>query len=233
LFGIGTHNNAKPLLEQLNGIGTLFIQNIHYLDLETQEYLAEFIRYGMYRIFKSDQKVASNVRIICSTNQNLQALAHDGSFSPVLFGELKKTILSLPSLLTLTEDEINILADGFIEQAVKSHDLKNMLELSDKEKLKLAYKRPVSLQELKDKIQQLLVTKSKKNQIFNETQFDPAYQLSDPQLIEAARLGKQALRDRKLMTMLWEKFKSQTKIATFLGVNRSSVNRRCKDFNLE
>ena len=27
--------------------------------------------------------------------------------------------------------------------------------------------------------------------------------------------------------------KNQNRIATFLGVNRSSVNRRCKDYNLE
>ena len=29
------------------------------------------------------------------------------------------------------------------------------------------------------------------------------------------------------MTCLWNKFKNQNKIATLLGVNRSSVNRRC------
>lgn len=236
LFGInplfGVPQESKPLLEQLNGIGTIYIQNIHFLDLETQEYLAEFLRYGLYRIFKSDQKITSNVRIICSTNQNLQTLVQEGSFSKQLFNELKKSTLSMPSLLTLAEEELNALANGFIEQALKTHDLKNLLELTDKEKIKLAHQRPVSLQELKDKVQQLLINKSKKNQIYDETQFDPAYQLSDPQLIEAARLGKHALRDPRLMAMLWDKFKSQAKIATFLGVNRSSVNRRCKDFKL-
>lgn len=231
LFGITTP--IKPILEQLNNTGTLFIQNVHFLDLETQDYLADFLRYGLYRTFKSDQRIASNARIICSTNQNLQTLVHEGAFSKQLFDELKKGALSMPSLLTLSEEELNTLADGFIEQALTTHDMKNMLELTDKEKLKLAYKRPVSLQELKNMIQLLLVSKSKKNQVFNDTQFDPAYQLSDPQLIEAARFGKHALRDQRLMVMLWDKFKSQTKIATFLGVNRSSVNRRCKEFNLE
>ena len=81
--------------------------------------------------------------------------------------------------------------------------------------------------------QQLLVLKSKKNDISHDTQFDPAYQVSDPELIEAARLGKHALKDRKTMINLWHKFKSQNKIATFLGVNRSSVNRRCKEYNLQ
>lgn len=236
LFGInplfGMPQSSKPLLDQLHETGTLFIENVHFLDMETQEYLAEFLRYGMYRIFKSDQKVASNVRVICSTNQNLHTLTQEGSFSKSLLNELKQSTVTMPSLLTLSEDELSTLAEGFIEQAVKTQDLKNMLELTDKEKSRLAHHRPVSLQELKDKIQQLLVNKSVKNNIFSETQFDPAYHLSDPQLIEAARLGKHALRDPRLMAMLWDKFKSQAKIATFLGVNRSSVNRRFKDFKL-
>lgn len=225
---------TKSLLEQLDGNGTLFIQNIHVLDLESQEHLAEFIRYGLFKPYKTDQKKAANVRIICSTNQNLQTRVHEGSFSKALFNELKATSVSMPSLLTLPPEELSMLADGFTEQALKTtSDLKNLLELSEKEKNKLAHIRPVSLHELKRKIQHLMTKKSKDNQIFNETQFNPAYQLTDPQLIEAARMGKHALRDPRVMAMLWNKFKSQSKIAQFLQVNRSSVNRRIKEYNLE
>ena len=77
-----------------------------------------------------------------------------------------------------------------------------------------------------------IITLRKKNQIYQETQFDPAYNISDPELVEAARLGKKALKDPKVMAVLWNKFKNQNKIAQFLGVNRSSVNRRCKEYNL-
>ena len=41
-----------------------------------------------------------------------------------------------------------------------------------------------------------------------------------------------ALKDPKIMVMLWNKFKNQNKIANILGVNRSSVNRRCKEYGL-
>jgi len=237
LFGMnpifGKVNNERPLLEKLDGNGTLFIKNIHLLDLETQEYLAEFIRYGFYRMFKGNQKISSNVRIICSTNQNLQHLVQENKFSQALFNELKHTTLSMPSLLTLSEEELANLADGFTEQAVKTQTFKNLLMLTNKDKTKLVNKRPASLQELKTKVQQILINKSKENEIYQETHFDPAYHVSDPELIEAARLGKKALKDQRIMTMLWNKFKNQNKVATFLGVNRSSVNRRCKEFNLE
>lgn len=237
LFGInalfnGGKESAKPLLERLDNIGTLFIKQIHLLDLESQQYLAEFIRYGFFRVFKSDTKISSNVRIICSTNQNLQLLVSQGKFSPELFAELKQTTLTMPSLMTLPEEELGMLADGFSEQAVANQTYKNLLTLSDKDKHRLAFQRPASLQEMKTKIQQILVQKSKQNDIYQETQFDPAYSVSDPELLHAARLGKKALKDEKTMILLWNKFKNQNKIAAFLGVNRSSVNRRCRQFDL-
>ena len=236
LFGINPIFGAtqqKSLLEKLDNTGTLFIKNIEYLDRELQEYLAEFIQYGYYRIFKSEHKVSSNVRIICSAKQNLQTLVQEGKFSSALFNELKKCSICMPSLADLPDIELNELAQGYTEQALKTNDFKNLLELTEKERLKIMGNRPLSLQELKTKVQQLLQHKSKKNNIEQEIHFDPAYEIIDPELIQASRLGKYALRDHKIMVMLWNKFRNQNKIAAFLGVNRSSVNRRCREYNLE
>lgn len=236
-FGInslyGTPSDNKPLLEKLNTTGTLFIQNIEYLDLETQEHLAEVIKYGLYRPLKSDQHYASSVRIICSTEHNLFRMTQEGNFSEALCNELRKTVITIPSLLTIPEHELRELTTGFTEQAIHSHDFKNLLDLTDKDQSRIIASRPVSLHELKTKVQQLLVQKSKKNNIDQEIQLDPGFDAADAELIQAARLGKHALKDHKLMLKLWNKFKSQNKIATFLGVNRSSVNRRCKEYNLQ
>lgn len=231
IYGIALES-AKPLLEKLDGNGTLFIQNIEFMDLETQEYLAEFIKFGYYHIFKSSSKMTSSTRIICSTNQNLALSVQEGTFSSSLFSELKKTSLCMPSLLTLPETELADLAQGLAEQAIKHNDFKTILDLNQKDKNKIMVNKPTSIQELKTRVQQLLSQKSKEAQIDQEIHFDPAYDISDPDLVMAARLGKHALRDQRIMIMLWNKFKNQNKIASFLGVNRSSVNRRCREYNL-
>ncbi len=233
ILGLRPTSSTQPLLEKLNGTGTLFMHNIHFLSLEVQEYLAEFIKFGFYRIFRSDQKMSSDVRIICSTDYNLDTLVQEGKLSTHLFNELKTTTLHMPSLETLPESELNSLTDGFTEQAIRTDTFKNILELSEREKDKLISSRPASLQELKTKVQQVLIQKSKKTNIYHETQFDPAYNINTPDLTHAARLGKHALKDPNIMAMLWNKFKNQNQIAAFLGVNRSSVNRRCKDYNLQ
>src|SRR5438477_6494304 len=170
VFG-AQQKNGQPLLEMLDNVGTLFIKNIHFLDLETQEYLAVFIKTGFYHQFKSDQKIASNVRIICSSNQNLGLLAQEGKFSKALFQELKSTVVTMPPLLTLPESELHALTEGFTQQALMSDSLQHVLALTDKEKNQFAYDRPVSLQELKSRVQHILVKKSKKNQIYQEVSF--------------------------------------------------------------
>ncbi len=230
LFGL---QQEKPLLEKLDGIGTLFIQNIEHLDLATQQHLAQFIHYGYFTILKSDQRVCTSVRIICSTNQDLALLVQEGQFSLELFNELKQAPLVMPAIDTLPDEDLHELAKGFSQQFFKTQEFNNVLTLTDKDKLKLTRMRPMSLQELKEKIGKIVTEKSKHNLIYQETQFDPAFEISDPELIEAVRLGRHALRDAKIMTLLWNKFKNQNKIAMFLGVNRSSVNRRCKEYNLQ
>ena len=228
LFGTVT----EPLLERLHNTGTLYIQNIHFLSLETQNALAEFLHYGFFHIFKSDRKMESSVRVICSTNKNLQMLVDNGTFSLALFTELKKTSLSMPPLLALSAHELHELVDGFTEQALKTKSIKSLLELTDKEKNTLLHQHPVSLQEFKELVYYTLVNKSTKKKLTQDIEFDPAYTISDPELSHAVRLGKHALKDSQTMSLLWNKFKNQTKIATLLNVNRSSVNRRCKEFKL-
>jgi len=138
-------------------------------------------------------------------------MVQEGKFSKALFQELKSTVVSMPSLLTLPEDELYALTEGFTQQALMSDALQHVLVLTDKEKDLFAYDRPVSLQELKARVQQILVKKSKKSQIYQEISFDPAYDITDPDLVEAARLGKKALQEPRVMALLWNKFKIKIK----------------------
>lgn len=222
----------KPLFEQLHDSGTLFIENVHLLSIEIQNMLAAYCKYGHYNMYKSTHKLFSSVRIICSTNQDLQMLAQEGKFSKILFDELNSTKLTLPSFVTMPEQELDELINGLTEQAVAASPLKNLLELSANEKYKMLQERPMSLHEFKTKVKNALVKKSQKQEIYHEITFEAAYTLSDPELMQASKLGKRALKDPKILAMLLRKLKTQSKVADFLGVNRSSINRRLKQYKL-
>ena len=159
-------------------------------------------------------------------------MVQKGTFSKALFCELNKTSLTMPSLNTLSDDELENLAAGFGQQIIQTKTLKPLLPLTTTEKRKLAQKKPESLQEFKTQVHKLLIQKSKKNKLPEEISFAGAYVANNQNVLAAIRQGKQALKNPLMMTLLWNKFKNQNKIATLLGVNRSSVNRRCKEYGL-
>jgi transcriptional regulator of aroF, aroG, tyrA and aromatic amino acid transport len=238
LFGINpllaeSKPEQQPILAQCGNESTLFISNIHYLDMESQNYLADFIRYGVFRIYKSDRKVPSAARIICSTDRDLYALVQEGKFSRNLYDELHTSKISMPSLITIPDEELNTLMDGYSTQVLADDTLQDLLTLTERDKMKMSHMRPDSLESLKHRVQQMMMSKSKRKNMPDEPQFNPAYSVTDPDLMQAKMLGKKALRDRKIMLMLWRKFKCQADIAKFLNVDRSSVWRRCREFNLE
>ncbi len=238
LFGISPllNQQAEPsLFEKLNQ-GTLFIKNIEHLDTITQQKLAYFIRYGIYTPFKSEQRKFSDIRIICSTNKDIQTLLQNKQISPELYKELQKCSLSLPSLLSIAQEELCDLMDGYMYQTMQDNN-KNAIPLTTNEKDKLLEKGIVSLYDLKKKMHNAMITKSQnmmisKSQPIKEEIISSHTSNTFSELELAAQLGKHALKDVKLMTMLWNKLGNQSKIAEILGVNRSSVNRRCKDYNL-
>ncbi len=230
LFG-SAHRTVyeRPLLQKLHN-GTLFIKDIHYLDITTQSYLTEFISCGWYRLYASEQTVSSNTRIIYSSHQKLSDLVQKGRFSPELYRLLKKESVTIPSLLTLPTKEQESLTTGFADMLINSYTVKNIFALTEKEKQKILELQPATLQELKSRVEQMLLKKADTMPVISKTHFNNGFE--DPELILAGRLGKQALKDEHIMAMLWEKFKNQNKIALFLGVNRSSVNRRFKAFQI-
>lgn len=236
LFGINPlldKEQSAGILEQLNRIGTVFIQNVDYLALETQEALAKYIRYGYFYKFQSEHKIFSNVRIICSSHQDLLACAQEGKFSKLLYNELEKAAMIMPSLNSLTEAEIKELASGFASQLQTPEEYKNLLGFTEKEKLRLVNNRPLSLTEFKEKVRQLIKQKAHHLSLNAGAALNTSYSDAEPEIADAVRLGKKALKDQKIMTMLWTKFKSQSKIANLLGANRSTINRRCQEYNLK
>lgn len=217
------------LLKDLDDRSTLFIENIDHADLAVQQAIANFIRTGSFRFLGREHQ--SDARIIVSSTQDLPYLASQNLFCKDLLTELQKNTVALPSLLSLPAEEFLELVDGYAQHITQGQEYRKLLSLSPREKDALLQHRPVSLQALKKKVHMLLLQKTK--QPLSEDELNNSTQLiEDTDLAHAARLGKQALRDQRIMTMLWNKLKNPASIASFLGVNRTSVYRRIKAYHL-
>ncbi|MBN2267491.1 MAG: sigma 54-interacting transcriptional regulator [Candidatus Babeliaceae bacterium] len=236
IFGINplfltskTEHIEPPLLEQLHKEGTLYIENVQNLAVETQKQLSSYLRTGTYHPLKSEQRSSSNVRIICSVV--------DGNIDsqpciPELLIEFRRATLAIPRLEQLDKNEFGDLLKGLTAQLTPEKRVSPDLFLPARETDLLQHIRPESICDLKRRIYGIVSTdhELKKTSVktTNETE-----NISDEEIQKIILLGKHALRDQHALETLWKKFKSQTKIATLLGVNRSSVNRRCREFGLE
>lgn len=235
LFGV------EPVLETdvregwlsvLHDVGTLFIQNVEFLSMDTQQRLASCLATGMFQPFKNDKWRRANVRIICSTLSNLELLVSQNKFSSELYNELSTTAIALPSLLNIPRHEIADLAQQVTEQTIQSHELRSLIGLNMREADTIVEQAPTSIHALKQRVHEALRSKSHRQRVDHVIRLETTSPEMSPEIAHAIRLGKRALKDQRLMNILWDTFQSQAKIATLLNVNRSSVNRRCKEFNL-
>ncbi len=237
IFGINpllSNQEEQPLLEKLSN-GTLLIKNIELLDITSQQKLAHFLRYGIFTPVKSEQRKFSETRIICATSNNLLALYNEGMIIPELYQELTKHYLQLPSLITMNDQEKTELIDSFMYQNIQKSTSLPLRPLNYKDKNYLISKHTASLFALQQKVEWLMNLKPDhaENAIIEEKiSATNKFYDSCPEIQLAAQLGKHALKDVQLMKRLWKQLGNQTKIADLLGVNRSSVNRRCKEYNL-
>ncbi|MBP6892144.1 sigma 54-interacting transcriptional regulator [Candidatus Babeliales bacterium] len=236
IFGINPllyPTQEQPLLEKLSN-GILLIKNFELLDTITQQKLAHLMRYGIFTPVKSEQRKFSDTRIICATTHNISDLYNEGSIIAELFTELQKHHLQLPSLVTMEDTEISELIDGFMYQNIQNEKDGTVHALNYKDKNALISKRIASVFTLQQKVETLMNIKAQQAPTITEEKIgnSKAFHATTPELQLAAQLGKHALKDIALMKTLWKKLGNQTKIADLLGVNRSSVNRRCKEYNL-
>jgi len=231
LFGSttrGTLSNPSTV-EHLHEHGTLFLENMHYLSFYTQKQIGHYLQYGYFQKENSEYKLISDIRIIATTAYPVETLLEQGTLLPS-FHKHFPHIISLPDLATLPENEFNTLVDALFHQVVAHDGTYRLLAFTQHDYAHLRRTARGSLYELRNGIAHIIKKKSEDNHIADNV--ETVHTPHEPTLFKAAQLGKEALKDRDLMIFLWNTFKSQSKIATLLNVNRSSVNRRLKQFNL-
>jgi two-component system response regulator AtoC len=93
--------------------GTLFLDEIGDMDVRLQAKLLRVLQEGVIEPLGTNRRVPVDVRIVSSTNRDLEAAMRAGTFREDLYFRLNVFHLRLPPLRERTED-IHALADGFL-----------------------------------------------------------------------------------------------------------------------
>jgi len=110
----GAEKDRKGLFESANK-GTVFLDEIAEMSLETQVKLLRFLENGEFFPVGSSVPRKIDVRIISATNRNLEELVEQGKFRSDLYYRLKVVSIHLPPLRERKED-IPILAQHLLSE---------------------------------------------------------------------------------------------------------------------
>jgi len=111
----GANTDRKGLLEQAAG-GSIFLDEIGDLDLQSQVKLLRVLQEREYYPIGSDSPKTTDARFIVATHADLNKMRHDGSFRQDLFYRLRTHHIHIPPLRERRED-IQLLFEHFLESA--------------------------------------------------------------------------------------------------------------------
>ncbi|MCF0075557.1 sigma 54-interacting transcriptional regulator [Dyadobacter sp. CY261] len=152
----GANERRIGKLEAANG-GTVFLDEIGELPLESQVKLLRFLQEKHFERIGSSKTISVDIRIIAATNRNLEKEVGEGRFRLDLFYRLNVYPVTLPPLRERGED-ILILAKHFTEKTATALGRKIIPEFSARVLRQLSeYQWPGNIRELEHLMERTLI----------------------------------------------------------------------------
>ncbi len=235
LFGYepGAFTGAAPkghkgLFAAADG-GTLFLDEIGELAIPLQAKLLRVLQEGSYRRVGGSQDVASNVRILSSTNRDLEQCVSEGSFREDLFYRLNVLSIHVPPLRERADDipqlAVQILKeiDGNRSRSIDGFSESAMRRLC-------TYDWPGNVRELRNTIERsALMIESGRIQ---SKHLGLSTRLSSPVPELEEDLSLQAVEKAHITRVIRETDGNRSQAARLLGVNRTTLYNKLRRYGL-
>lgn len=235
----GAHENRSGLFEKASG-GTLFLDEVDGLNLSAQAKLLRVLQEHTVRRIGARANIAIDVRIISATNCDLAQAVAAGRFRADLYYRLRVLPLHLPELCT-RGDDVRLLVEHFLRaKAEKSGEAVRQFTPEAMRALK-EYPWPGNVRELENAVEYALAIG-----------LDEKLDLADlPLEISAGRVQpggddfRQVLQaymndtvplaeieKRYILSVLQQFGGNQVRAAAALGIDRSKLYRRLKQYGV-
>lgn len=152
----GASKQGKLGKFELANEGTLLLDEIGELPLNLQAKLLRVLQSNEVERIGGIEPIPINVRIICSTNRNLQEMTNEGLFRADLYYRINTMEISVPPLRERPED-ISNLANHFIDKANQRNDLSISGLSPEAVQLLSSYSWPGNIRELEHSIERACV----------------------------------------------------------------------------
>ncbi len=221
------HADHIGKFEQANGT-TLFLDEIGNVPLSQQAKLLRVIQNRSITKVGDTKSVLIDIRLICATNMDLEAMVKEGRFREDLYYRINTVALHLPPLRERT-DEIVPLAEGFVlKYAEQYHRAANGLSEEAKQLL-LRCRWSGNIRELQNCIEKAV--------IYSETELVRAedLQIRASELTEAQTTQAESLEDaeEKVIRQAMKQYNGNLSlVAKALKISRPTLYSRLKKYGI-
>jgi DNA-binding NtrC family response regulator len=237
----GANETKRGLIELADG-GTAFFDEIGELPLELQVKLLRVLQEHELRPLGSLQRIKIDVRVIAATNRDLQKEVAAGRFRDDLFHRLNVVRLTLPPLRERKED-IPLLLERFLDRP--PHRFSLSFEATE---AIMNYHWPGNVRELMNCLERMMSFNSGPLLHFTDLPTGVADQAragNGAEFVAAAVVGGQLASSQQSVVPLHELEKrailhalqhtngDRTSAAQMLGIGRTTLYRKLKEYQLE
>jgi DNA-binding NtrC family response regulator len=228
---------AKKGLFEVADRGTIFLDEIGNMSLETQAKILRVLQDRKFMHLGGVQEIQVDVRIIAATNVNLQQAVREGKFREDLYYRLNVITVDLPPLRQRRED-IPLLVDFFIRKFAAENERQVKQISPEAMRVLMDYSWPGNVRELENVIERAVVLSTSAvitpdllpETIWGRGDRTPLMHLKpDASLFEIVEDC-----ERRIIVDMLEKCNwNQTEAAEHFRVPLSTLNQKIKRLNIE
>jgi DNA-binding NtrC family response regulator len=240
LFGYtrGAHSTAvadKPGVIEVASGGTLLLDEVGDMSVSLQAKLLRVLEESETRRLGDTKTIKTDVRILASSNKNLQELVREGKFRADLYYRFNVVTITTPPLRDRKED-IPALTEHFIRK-FNAMAGKNMLGASEETLRRLQeYGWPGNVRELENAIERAVVLNTK-SQIMIEDLPDEVRAAKppsrDPAPAPGPALSLQDVERLHISQVVQETHGNIKAAADRLGIDRKTLYRKLAEYGIE
>jgi DNA-binding NtrC family response regulator len=235
----GALANTCGLFERASG-GTVFLDEVDALNLSAQAKLLRVLQERTVRRIGARTNIAIDVRVISATNCDLTQAVAAGRFRPDLYYRLRVLPLHLPELCKRGGD-INLLIDHFLQIKAERHGIPPRRFTSEAMRALTKYPWPGNVRELENAIEYALAIGIEENlgvedlpselvQTQSASGSEDLKQILQAYMNDTVPLAE--IEKRYILSVLQQFSGNQVKAAAALGIDRSKLYRRLKQYGV-
>ena len=222
-------DSAKAGMFELADKGSLFLDEIGELQLQTQVKLLRVLDGQPFYRLGGSRKIHVDVRVVAATNQDLEAAVERGRFRRDLYHRLSQFHLRVPALRERPED-IAVLA----ERALAAKVPPRTLTVAALDGLR-AYSWPGNVRELRNILSKVCVESAGSQidweQIAGELRSEAVPASGAPIALSVSGCDLESIEEQAIRKALEQTGGHRTRAAEKLGISRRTLTRKLKDFH--